>query len=246
MSSRTVWISLSTLSAGLVIVLVSGAIGLLRQEPTDASPRRERSAASTGARGEGTPFEGGSAARPSKPVGSGNPSTPGTAAARTLPKAGAAGGEPGPAAGREKRTATFRTRVLDENLEPALRVRDLISLHQVKGVTPEVADSMLNLLRRSQDDVIRERIVTGLEGVTTEPFKAEALRLLGSDASARVRKASAGALLAMKSDPTVKAALEAAGKNDPDQDVRREAGRTVTWTERRPAKEPEKAPEQKK
>lgn len=134
------------------------------------------------------------------------------------------------------RAEMLRKEVLDESREPALRTRDLLSLRQVNGVTPDVSESMIKVLRASNDWVTRERIVLGLQGDVTAAFRTEALRLLQTDPAPRVRQSAVKALLPMKSDSAVLEALKLAAGRDIDSDVRREIERTLS----KPLAAPEK------
>jgi HEAT repeat protein len=137
-------------------------------------------------------------------------------------------------------TERYRARILDEKEEPGVRIRDLGSLHQLGGVTPEVAEGMLRLLERTQDDRQQAQILLGLEGVKTAEVRSEMLIRLKGDVSPRVRRAAASALHPLREEPEVRGALEFARTNDPDPDVRRAGDNSLTraplpppWTVRK-------------
>jgi hypothetical protein len=236
MKSNSTWISFSALGIGLAVVLISAAFGI-RQNAEAPSSRAHSSEPG------GTPTSDPEVlSRRSQDLGEeATPKSSPTPAPRqpslrsTMKERLSGTWEPGEASAqaRELRRGKLQTAVLDESAEPMTRVRDLVSLHQMNGITPAVEESMFKLLRGSDNAVVRERVLIGLEGATSDLMKAEALRLIQGDPAPRVRKAAARALYPMKADPLVQSALQTVLKIEPDRDVRREAERTLTRTERR-------------
>ena len=225
------WSKLLPLGIGLIVLFTAGAVGFLRQQ----GPGEGQSGAVQ--RDDGSMDSQETLPQASAPLAPSG--LPGREARRTevaAPRAPRDGTPASPGSGRTASAAEaratrldkLRSQVLDEKLDPALRIRELESLHQVGGITPKVTEGMLKLLSKTDDDRLRSKILRGLRGDSSEAFKFESLSRLTQDPSPMVRKAAAGALQDFRSDPLIANALQNSSRSDPDPSVRRESEESLT------------------
>ncbi len=131
---------------------------------------------------------------------------------------------PGPAEiARWQVTAVDLSRSERERVEALLRLR----LTGPDARTPEVAASMLLLLGSSPDARVRADICRHLKRAVPLALAAPLLSALARDADDKVREEAAETLGPLHADPSVRAALEHAARNDPSDKVRLQAARSL-------------------
>lgn len=247
MAVSRAWSQLLPLGIGAIVILGAGAVGFLRHAESGGSLSSISQGAGTTSTAEAVPSE------PHRVTGKISAAS-GTAAteARVSRSPGtgtSATGDPrhasSPDAARQADVEQLRSRVLDEQLDPALRIRELETLRQRRGLNPRVAEAMLKLLPRTSDDRLRSKILKGLKGDRSDAYKFEALSRLTQDPSPLVRTAAAGSLHAFRSDALIAQALENASRSDLDPGVRHECELSLTGPEETDAPSSKKPPADK-
>lgn len=132
-------------------------------------------------------------------------------------------------------TSVLAARALDEDLEPARRVRALeelnaLPLEDARG--PELIDSMLDLLATLADEEVERDLIGALRGVRAPRFRTALLDKAMFDGSRHVRGTAADLLAAFRDEPEVAWALEWLAANDVDSEVRAKARRSRWNSER--------------
>ena len=79
---------------------------------------------------------------------------------------------------------------------------------------------------------VRARIIQNLHRGQVSELQQPLLDYLRTDPDPKVREEAADTLKYCRDDPSVRAALKEASEHDPDEDVRRQAGRTLEKLER--------------
>jgi RNA polymerase sigma factor (sigma-70 family) len=129
--------------------------------------------------------------------------------------------------------AQARRIVLNVQAAPAERLAALSALRTADARGADVVQAMLQLVQASDDPAIRADIFRQLSGVQDANLRPQLVTSLLNDANAKVREEAAETLEGFLDDPEALAALQHAAQNDPDDDVREQAGKTIREPRRR-------------
>ena len=99
--------------------------------------------------------------------------------------------------------------------------------------SPEVVAGLVAWLDAAEDPRVRARIIHNLHRGGASELQQPLLDYLRSDPDPDVREAAAETLRYGLDDPSLRAALQEAADRDPDESVRRRAGRSLEKLERR-------------
>lgn len=122
-----------------------------------------------------------------------------------------------------QRAALDTTKSIRERVEALKKMR----LFSPESRTPEVVRSMLDLMESTNVPEFRAAVIRHLKGAVPLELKDRLIRVLQSDSSEQVREEAAETLGGLRTDPSVRAALENAASSDPSEKVRREARKSL-------------------
>ncbi len=99
--------------------------------------------------------------------------------------------------------------------------------------SPRVVASLIDWMDGTESPEVRARIIRDLHRGEVGELQQPILDYLRTDPDPNVREEAADTLNYSRDDPSVRAALKEASERDPDESVRKQAGRTLEKLERR-------------
>ena len=125
----------------------------------------------------------------------------------------------------------------DETLSDRKRLRALRDLRSQprdsNPYSPRVVASLIDWMDGTESPEVRARIIRDLHRGEVGELQQPILDYLRTDPDPKVRVEAADTLKYCRDDPSVRVALNEASEHDPDEDVRKQAGRTLEKLERR-------------